>query len=156
MKTLHDVKSGQLFYVADSFEAKEYITPTVVKPIPIRSHKERLGVRLKDESNLYCSCFLDVKHQLIAPEALVCQIATISDFSLNIGKIKREVIPLIDVEDSMVFELPTGNGLISLFCATNKYIFTGRVCLSLGWPSVLSSEEDVSCAGTWDDLSKVI
>jgi hypothetical protein len=95
---------------------------------------KNLAVKLKDNF-----CFYDVKYQLVAPEALVCQIINIEAFSLSIGKVKREVIPLVDLEDGMVFELPTGNGLISLFCSTDQYVFTGRVCLLLGWPTRLTN-----------------
>jgi len=115
---------------------------------PVVGGFTELGIKTKAVSvPEVCPCVLKVVYQLIAPEAQVCPICKIENFDTGIGKIERNVISLIDVEDGIVFEMPMGNGLIHLFCATDCYTFTGRVCAQLTWPTALLADSRVNVIG---------
>ncbi len=142
--TLDDLELGHLFYLDDlgKFGVK---TKTVPEP-------EHYDEKLKSNT-----CVTGVYHQLIAPEAQVCPLGKVEDFTTDIGVVERNIMDLSDVEDGVVFELPVGNGLIHFFCATNSYVFTGRVCLHIDFPATVFSNfsvHDKGYAGTYTPLSR--
>lgn len=96
-----------------------------------------------------CPCVLKVKYTLIVPKAMVCPICEIEKFDTGIGKMERNLEELQSVPDGIAFELPLpgGNGIIGLFCSTDCYTFTGRVCASLTLPTALMAESEVNDIG---------
>jgi len=117
---------------------------------PVVGGFTELGIKTKAVSVPdICPCVLKVNYQLIAPEAQVCPICKIENFDTGIGRMERNLETLRNVPDGVVFELPIpgGNGIIGLFCATDCYTFTGRVCTQLTWPTALLADSRVNSIG---------
>lgn len=138
---LVDVKAGNLF---------QYW--------PVVGGFTELGIKTKDVGvPEVCPCVLKVQYSLIVPMAQVCPICEIEHFDTGIGAIERNLEELKDVPAGVAFELPLpgGNGIIGLFCATDCYTFTGRVCATLTLPTALMAESvvnDIGYAGQYHGI----
>jgi len=119
-----------------------------------------LGIKVREDRHAeadtgYCSCILNVKYELLAPELVLNPLCPIEDFDTGSGIWERNPIELSRADVGRVFEAIVGNGTIPLYCSTDFYIFTGRVCFALTFPTGVPSHMDVidhGYAGLYDGM----